>query len=449
MKKKSNMIWVLALIFINFSCKKLISIDPPPTQLTTGNVFTNSSSVTAAASNLYTVLGTVDANFITSNGTYTDELITSNVDATSVEFTNGVLTSVNSRVLSIWQNLYSTIYKCNSLIEGLQGSVAIPDSLKNQCLGEAFFLRAYAHFMLTNIYGDVPLIITTNVNANASAGRVSSNLVYQQVITDLKNAITLLPASYTGDGEKIRANKWAATALLAKVYLYNSDYNDAENQATAVISSGQYTLLSNLNSVFLANSSEAILQLWNANGYTTINSVPASGKPAFQASSSLLNSFEAGDQRLADWIKSTVVSGTTYHYPYKYKARSATSGTNAEYTMYLRLADVYLIRAEARGQQNELATATSDLNIIRSRAGLNNTTANTQSSLLSAIYQERRVEMFNEGGNRFFDLKRSGMINTVLSPIKPLWKSAGALYSIPHSEILTDPNLTQNPGYNN
>jgi len=130
MKKKSNMIWVLALIFINFSCKKLISIDPPPTQLTTGNVFTNSSSVTAAASNLYTVLGTVDANFITSNGTYTDELITSNVDATSVEFTNGVLTSVNSRVLSIWQNLYSTIYKCNSLIEGLQGSVAIPDSLK-------------------------------------------------------------------------------------------------------------------------------------------------------------------------------------------------------------------------------------------------------------------------------------------------------------------------------
>ncbi|QHS55903.1 RagB/SusD family nutrient uptake outer membrane protein [Mucilaginibacter sp. 14171R-50] len=447
--KKVNIFLILAVILVNYSCKKVLSIDPPKNQLTPDKVFDNSSSLNAATSNLYTVLGAVDGNFIPAVSTYTDELITTNVDATSTEFSNGILTSENTRVLSVWQNLYSAIYKANALIEGLKTSVSIPDSVKTQCLGEALFMRAYCLFMLTNVYGDVPLVTSTNVTINAMAPKVSGKLIYQQVIDDLKEATSLLPVNYTGDGEKIRANKWVAVAFLAKAYLYTGDYANAETQATQIISSGQYTL-TNLNNVFLANNSEAILQLWNTSGYSNLSFVPASGKPSYQISLSLLNAFEPGDNRKSNWINSTIISGTTYFYPYKYKLRTITTGTNAEYTMYMRLGEVYLIRAEARVQQNHLADALSDLNIIRNRAGLGNITgSSTQASLLTTIFHERQVELFYESGNRFFDLKRSGTISSVLTPIKPLWKSTGSIFPIPQSEELKDPNLIQNPGYNN
>jgi hypothetical protein len=449
MKTIFKTILMLSIIFLDISCKKIIDISTPPNQLTPDKVFSNSNSVIAATANLYTVLGSVDGNFIPSIGTYTDELITINVDATSTEFSNSSLTSINSRVLSVWQNLYSTIYKCNSLIENLQGASAIPDSIKNQSIGEAKFLRAYSHLMLTNIYDDVPLITTTNVTVNALSSKIASKQVYQQIIADLNDAVLLLPSAYTGDGQKIRANKWAAVTLLAKSYLYNGDYTNAEIQATQVITSGQYSILANLNTVFLANSNEAIWQTWNANGYTTINSIPSSGKPSYQIAPSLRNAFETGDKRQINWIKSTTISGTTYSYPYKYKQRTITTGTNAEYTMNLRLAEVYLIRGEARAQLNEINPALADLNVIRNRAGLGNISTSSQSVLLSSIFHERQVELFNEAGSRFFDLKRSGAINSILGGLKPLWKPTASIFPIPQSEELKDPNLTQNAGYNN
>jgi len=446
--KKIFILLLLTSFSAIVSCKKLVSIDSPPDQLTPDKVFNNTSSVTAATVDMYTLLGTVDQNFIPPVGTYTDELVTTRVDATSSEFSKSSLTPVNSSVLSIWQNLYATIYKANAIITGLQGIVSIPDSIKNQCLGEALFMRAYGHFLLTNIFGDVPLVTTTNVTLNASAKRASSTVVNQQVIADLKQAALLLPTAYTGDGEKVRANKWAATALLAKVYLFTGDFPDAESEASLIINSGQYTL-TDLNSVFLANSNEAILQLWNINGYTTLNSVPFSGIATYQVATSLLNSFESGDNRLSAWVNSTFLSGTTYYYPYKYKLNSPSSGGTSEYTMYLRLGDIYLIRAESRAQQNNLTGAATDLNAIRNRAGLSGTLAGTQSAMLSAIYHERQVELFDEAGNRFFDLKRTGIINTVLGQIKPLWKPTGNLFPIPQSDELKDPFLTQNPGYTN
>ena len=441
-----NTVYLLVLLF-GFSCKKLISVPSPPTQLTNDKVFDNSSAAIAATANLYTVLGTVDGNFIQQVGTYTDEFVTTNVDEKSAEFAKSALLATNTSVLSVWQNLYKTIYNANAVIGGLQSSSRLPDSIRNQCLGEALFMRAYCHFMLTNIYGDVPLITSTNVTINASASRVSSNLVEQQVITDLKSAAALLPTAYTGSGEKVRANKWAATALLAKAYLYTGDFKDSEIATSAIINSGQYAL-TNLNSVFLANSNEAILQLWNMNGYTTLNSIPSSGEPIYQVAPSLLNAFEAGDQRLTNWINSTSPSGTTYYYSYKYKQNSPVSGSSAEYTMYLRLGEIYLIRAEARAQQSgEFTLAASDLNIIRNRAGLGNTNAVSQTDLLLAIFHERQVELFNENGNRFFDLRRSGTINSVLSALKPFWKFTGNVFPIPQSEVLQDPHLTENPGY--
>ena len=116
--------------------------------------------------------------------------------------------------------------------------------------------------------------------------------------------------------------------------------------------------------------------------------------------------------------------------------------------MILRLAEQYLIRAEARAQQGNLTGAIGDLNIIRERAGLPDlSTALTQDKVIAAVMQERRIELVSEWGQRWLDLKRTGQVDSVLSKIKPTWKINGQLYPIPQSELTNDPNLVQNPGY--
>ncbi|MDO3627587.1 RagB/SusD family nutrient uptake outer membrane protein [Mucilaginibacter sp. BT774] len=444
---KYSSIVIIFILSTCSACKKMAGIDPPPNQLTPDKVFTDSSSVVAATANMYTSLGSADANFLRNAGSYTDELVTTNVTAVATEFSNGSLTVANTSVLSIWQNLYATIYKANAIIEGLKTSRGISSSLKDQCLGEAKFVRAYCLYQLVNIYGDVPLVTTTDVTVNTRIARSPANSVMAQVIADLNDGTQLMADSYPFSGEKVEANKWAAAALLAKAYLYAKDYANAELQASSVINSGSYTLLDDLNSVFTANNNEAILQLWNATGSTSLCLVPASGVPAYQVSPHLLAAFEPNDLRETAWVNSIVVSGTTFYYPYKYKQRSPVAGPLAEYSTYLRLAETYLVRAEARAQQGDLTGAAADLNTIRIRAGLSDANAATQTELLSAIMHERQVELFYEGGNRFFDLKRTGTINAVMQPLKPFWKPTAQLFPIPQAEVLSDPNLVQNPGY--
>jgi hypothetical protein len=163
----------------------------------------------------------------------------------------------------------------------------------------------------------------------------------------------------------------------------------------------------------------------------------------------LLNGFESGDERKNAWIKSTTINGITYNFPYKYKVRTTAAGApKAEYNMVLRLGEQYLIRAEARARQGNIPGAQSDLNAIRARAGLLNTPAGDKASLLLAIENERRVELFSEWGHRWFDLKRTGRANSILVVEKsPNWQSTDALYPIPQNEIATNPLLTQNAGY--
>ena len=116
--------------------------------------------------------------------------------------------------------------------------------------------------------------------------------------------------------------------------------------------------------------------------------------------------------------------------------------------MVLRLAEQYLIRAEARAQQNNISGAQSDVNVIRNRAGLANTTATTQGTLLSAIEHERQIELFAEWGHRWMDLKRTNRADAILGPLKSSnWQSSDVLFPIPLTQIQNDPNFTQNSGY--
>jgi starch-binding outer membrane protein, SusD/RagB family len=260
--------------------------------------------------------------------------------------------------------------------------------------------------------------------------------------------------------ERTRPTLWAATALLARVYLYMKDWTGADSAATALIAGGGYSLCS-LNSVFLSNSTEAIWQLQPVTGQTqnTLEAIlyiiPATGlniANPISLSSSQMASFEPGDQRVGNWADSVVVNGVAYYYPYKYKINDPTAPIS-EYIMVMRLAEQYLIRAEAKTQEGNISAAQSDLNVVRGRASLPATTASTPSDMLTAVLHERQVEMFSEWGNRWLDLKRTGNVNAVMgtdgvcSQKGGVWNSDWQLYPIPLSDIQYDKNLVQNPDY--
>jgi starch-binding outer membrane protein, SusD/RagB family len=283
---------------------------------------------------------------------------------------------------------------------------------------------------------------------------VVDNLNSNYLMADAKTAYSI------GSEERVRPNKWAAIALLARAYLYNNDYVNAEQQASLIINNSMYDTVP-LNQVFSKNSKEAIWQLQPVNnGWNTEDArkfkLPASGPntssfPVY-LSAFLMNSFENGDKRriIGNWVNSTTVGATTYYYPYKYK--SATSGAPVtEYSMMLRLAEQYLIRAEARAQQNKIAEGQADLNVIRKRAGLANTTADDKASLLTAILHERQVEFFTELGHRWLDLKRTDNIDQVMSLVTPIkggtWSTNWQWYPIPAYEIRHNSNILQNSGY--
>jgi hypothetical protein len=441
---------ILAIILIAAglnACKKLATADFPTNQLTNEKVFNDTTSLSASVAGMFTQLGTVDANLTRNIGLYTDELKTTSISASNSEFSNSNLTVNNSSVLSIWQNLYNTIYKANAIIEAMQSSTSVPLQAKNSALGESRFIRGYCYLMLTRLYGDVPLILSTDAQGNALKNKSAGNQVLAQCIGDFDAASHLLTSNYPLNNGKTTANKYGALGYLSQTCLESGQYMRADSAASALIASDKYKLLTDLSKVCTQNNDEAIFQLWNQNGFSTLNMVTLSGVPTNQLTSTLINSFTNDDQRKNAWIGKVTSSGTIYYFPLKYRQRSVTSGPLAEYTTYLRLAEVYLIRAEARANINNLSGAQNDMNIIRTRAGLTNLALATKSDITNAILHERQLELFSETGSRFFDLKRFGTLDQTLKLIKPQWKSTGIIFPIPQTEILNDPNLIQNSGY--
>ena len=447
-KKKLLVIFPIFLTSM-FGCKKLIEVGTPPNQLTTSTVFSDSSTATAALLNGYAQFDkAIDPNYTPFIGIYAGELSYTAGNIGTLEFLHGAISASNSTVQAIWQNMYAAIYQCNDLIGNLKVSSGVTHSASAQLIGEAKFLRAYAYFYLTNSFGPVPLVLTTDTKSNSLLSNADSASIYRQIVGDLQEAIVALPETYIGDG-KVRANKWAATALLARVHLYQRDWADAGDLAGTVINSGNYTPLDSAQNVFLAGSTESILQFWTQYGYTSegLSFIPDGSVPNYPISSYLLDAFETGDLRLLYWTDSVSFGKTTYYYPFKYHNRSPNS-TNVEYLMGLRLSEQYLIRAEARAYQNDIPGAIADINTLRFRAGLPQTSAVDQSSVLDAIAHERQTELFLEWGHRFLDLKRMGMLDEYMLQIRPDWKvGISVLLPIPQSEISYDPKLKQNPGY--
>ncbi len=365
----------IACSFLVFSCDEFVKIDAPRTDLVRATVFVSDATAEAAMIDIY--FGLKAGGFASGNpssislfGSISSDEMISHARNTVEEyrqFNDNALQPNNILLSNLWSGIYIIIYKTNAIIEGLSTSSGVSENLKNQLIGEAKFVRSLCHFCLVNLWGDVPLIVTTDYKTNNSILRTDKAQVYKQIITDLKDAQGLLTNDYSfSNNQRIRANAGAATALLARVYLYNEDWASAEAEATTVINNtAQYNLESNLSSVFRTTSREAILQMWSEiypKEFSTFFVHPVVGPLFGVLRPELVNNFEAGDQRSIAWVKNVSYGGNSYYQPIKYKSFAIPPD---DFSTVLRLAEQYLIRAEARAQLGKFLEAASEFLSLR------------------------------------------------------------------------------------
>lgn len=446
---------IIACFFI-CSCESFVEVELPSSQLTSKAVFEDRVTANAAMAGLYAKMRS--SGILTGNSTgvscylglYADEFDYYQQNAVS-NFYNNTLFAGDAGVGDIWNQSYNQIYSANAIIEGLNNSVTLPESEKSQLQGEALFVRALLHFSLMNLYGDIPYIPTTDYAQNSDVSRTPSSTVYELIVNDLNQAIELMRENYDSS-ERIRPNRSTASALLARVYLYMEQYPEAANAASAVINNPLYTWETDLDKIFLKESTTTIWQFMpDAPGTNTAEGdlyiFAAGPPPVVGLRPDFVNAFEANDQRKIHWTTAVTDGITTWYHASKYKQESST-GSSVEYSIILRLAEQYLIRAEARAYQGDLIGAKEDLNIIRTTAGLSNTTAVTAQEIVTDILNQRRFELFTEFGQRFFDLKRTGKLDEALSLSKFGWNSTDRLWPLPALELGANPNLNpQNQGY--
>jgi hypothetical protein len=347
----------------------------------------------------------------------------------------------------------------NSVLEGVSNSETITEDTKNTVEGQALFIRAFTYFYLTNLYGDVPLILATDYRENAVASRTSGTEVFLQVATDLDLAIALLEGvDIYKNSERTNINRFAAIALRARIYLYQQNWEKADELSSQVIAqTATYEILEDLGQVFLANSREAIWQISPLGGpgggqYSTYTQdgyiFRGNNTSPIKLSDGFIATMQTEDKRLSQWVGFNGSRG--FYFPHKYKDRNSWQNVT-EYSMVIRLAEQYLIRAEARARQGKLTDAIADVDVIRGRANLDRIADTNpgigKESLLEIIMEERKLELFSEWGHRWLDLKRTGKASEVLAQIKPLWQDTDVLYPIPEEERMKNPGLSQNEGY--
>ncbi|SMG15739.1 RagB/SusD family nutrient uptake outer membrane protein [Sphingobacterium psychroaquaticum] len=453
---KYKIIFINCLVIFSLGitgCSKLLEVESPRNHLTTDKVFSDSLSAVSALSNIYyTLANNVNNNYTKYISLYTDEYI---YTALNHDFYSGRISVDNSTNANIWGYFYEVIYSCNDILERVNNAQELSERIKSQLINEAKFVRAFCYYHLYTLYENIPLILQTNVDENRLAVQADSAIIFNQILTDLIDAKNGLSADYPS-GDRARANKWSASALLAQIYLYQHRWQEALDDANAVLNSGMYALTDYVDNVFLANSGETILQLWRLDGFisdaTTL--IPSSRitVPQYVVTGLLYSAFENGDLRQSSWLgeNNATTGGVTqsYWFPYKYKNRSASNST-PEYLVVLRASEQYLIRAEAKANLGDIQGAISDLNVIRTRAGLTELSDQLgKQDCLEAIYHERRVELFGEWAKRFIDLKRTGRLNTVMGEHKETWVDGESeRLPIPMLELTYNTNLIQNEGY--
>lgn len=399
----------------------------------------------------------------------------------------------------VWSNIYITINRANIVIQNVPG-INMDATVKARVIGEAKFIRALSYFTLVGLFGDVPLVTTTITDPkNALLPRTPKAQIYTLIESDLQSAASSLPATYTLS-DVGRATSGAAQALLARVYLYQSDWADAAKWAGTVINAHTYSLNARFNdnfSISKQNSNPENIFSVNFGSPETVTGVVGSisllfglpsGFPGGDAYGlefvlpSLVNSYSKTDTRgdsatfitspyithcvVVDTVKWTAPPGAAIHKPLdecdhqNMTARSWEQQPN--YQPVIRYADVLLMYAEAvaEGGTATAGPASAALDAVRHRGDPSATSSAGLGSgaFIDTLRVERRKEFVYEG-LRWFDLSRWGILDQALrakqaeiltiypQEFKAVHGAPNALFPIPQIEINTDPNLSQNPGW--
>jgi hypothetical protein len=461
MKYLNKILYILSFcVVLSFvSCDKILEVDLPSNIVSQEEVFEDPVTIKLAVTGLY------EHNFLETNSIYSDVLVRLLSIAADesyhnqpnlpnyVELTSNTYGPANSYIAYLWTLPYESILLSNDLISHLLETAVISEVEKRHYIGEAKYFRAYDYFILVNIFGDVPWVISSNVFETELLPRESKEKIITEkdgIIDDLKYAKTALA---TSNNPRTRVTKASASALLARVYLYHRDWEDAEREANEVITTSGYKLETNLENVFLRTSKETILSVSSSGSSPSYVDRTSMGMymlnvSFFRLTDELVNSFEDNDLRKEKWLKD---EGAYFHC-WKYKRNKTSAAGAAEDLVLLRLSEQYLIRAEARAQQNKLTGvngAIADLDTIRHRAGLDYLPQTlSKEEVLLAIENERRHELFLEEGHRWWDLVRTGRADAVLGSFPgKQWASYKALFPIPIDELIRNRKLTPNPGY--
>lgn len=411
---------------------------------------------------------------------------------------NFTISPTNTFVAALWNGYYTGISKANQALVALS-TASLTDATKNQLMGEVRFIRGYYYFNLVRLFGKVPKVLRVPKDAQDAntdpefQTRASVDTIYNVIIQDLQFAANNLPLR--SNASVGHADKGAAQTLLAKVYMYRKEWQKVFDLTQEVISSGQYDLVTDYSTIWREigdNNIESVFEIqtgqfnnsdYGIQGYAVWQGPRVGGKGGWTdlgygfctPSTNLVNAYEPNDVRKASTIifidnsgqhKGTVLfdgfripsADSVQNLYYNYKAYHSENSSVETFNgnrdrkqknvHLLRYAEVLLMNAEAANELGQSNTATTLLNRIRQRAGLQDTNASSQIDVREAIWKERRLELAMEH-DRFFDLVRQGRAAQVMQAAgKNFVAGKNELLPVPSLQIaLSGGQLDQNNGY--
>ncbi|UZD22923.1 RagB/SusD family nutrient uptake outer membrane protein [Algoriphagus halophytocola] len=462
----------------------------PKGELTSENFFKDELQATQAVNAIYSHLRNFNVHVFSYIGI--TDIASDDADKGSVPGDAGFLQDINdftfdannTAVNGIWSGYFQGVFRANQVIANVP-EIDMDEELKSRLIGEARFLRAYFYFFLVRTYGDLPLIDRPLNPDEYTQARVSKEEIYEFIEEDFSFAAANLPEKSEYDASELgRATSGAAKSFLAKVHLFQNEYQEAYDLAQEVITSGEYELYPDYEGIFRRegeHSSESIFEvstvaLEAGGGGSQFNEVqgirgnPNNGWGFNGPSDDLMAAYEENDPRLAATIINegdTLPSGEVVMpdpnmgenarfsrkawLPERPPSGFGNSGANIR---IFRYADLLLIAAEAANEIGNSDQALEYVNMVRERARQGNedilpdVTTTDQAELRDAIYHERRVELAMEQ-HRYFDLVRQGRAQEVFADLGITWTPGKhEVYPVPQSEIdISGGSITQNPGY--
>ncbi|MBC7391087.1 MAG: RagB/SusD family nutrient uptake outer membrane protein [Opitutaceae bacterium] len=491
----------LAALLVASGCNKKFLDKQPLGQSTEASYYKTDADMISAVNAAYDPLGwessgntaNVFFNFFFGDIASDDAIAGGNgSEARIVPYAEFTVNSQDVGLLELWKKYYIGIYRTNLVLTKAPESSA-SESTKKRVTGEAKFLRAFYYFKLVEMFGDVPLITSILTADQYKQAKTPKSVIYSQIEADLIDATLNLPAV---QGEPGRATSGAAQGLLARVSMFQAKWLQTKEAAERVISSGVYALETDYNNIFAVN---------NKNGKESVFEIQASSATIVgderQNEGTFINKYmdprdqggfgvnvpspeliKAFDDEAAKWgkvdprKKATVISngdtvsgnvittkngedlkvpGVNYYNRKYYVSPLTFSGTQTNgpsNQKVIRLADVYLMAAEAYFNLGADSMAIKYVNIVRKRVNmpLLKSADYSGETLRQAIWQERRIELAMES-LRFFDIVRQGRSAELIKATaegKNFQKGKNEVFPIPQSEIdLSGGLLIQNPSY--